>query len=164
MKLTEAQALHRVATYCSKAERAESDVRKKLANWELLDEEVSRIVSRLKKENYLNEERFCKSFVRDKMRFNKWGRNKIVFELKKKRVAESIIQSTLSELLDEDGNSFELHLMQILETKERSVKAKDIYDKRNKLLRFALGRGFTMEQSLKCVNKLLNTSADDEYF
>lgn len=163
MKLTEAQALHRVATYCSKAERAESDVRKKLANWELLDDEISRIIARLKKENYLNEERFCKSFVRDKMRFNKWGRNKIIFELKKKRISEPIIQSTLSKLLEENENSFEIHLMQILETKERSVKAKDIYDKRNKLLRFALGRGFTMEQSLKCVNKLLKTSTD-EYF
>lgn len=163
MKLTEAKALHRIASYCSKAERAESDVLKKLKDWELEADEVSRIMSRLKKENYLNEERFCRSFIKDKMRFNRWGRNKIVFELKKKQVSESIIQNSLSDFLEESDDSFETYLIQILTTKEKSVKAKDIYDKRNKLLRFALGRGFTMEQSIKCVNKLLNTSADEDF-
>lgn len=161
MKITEAQALHRIATYCSKAERAEIDVLKKLKNWELENDEIARIIQRLKKENYLNEERFCRSFIKDKMRFNRWGRNKIVFELKKKQVSESVIQTALSDFLEESEESFETYLVQIIETKAKSVKAKDIYDKRNKLLRFALGRGFTMEQSLKCINKLLNTSNDD---
>lgn len=163
MKLTEAQALHRIAGYCSKAERAEWDVRRKLETWEVESDAILKIVERLKREKYLDEARFCRSFVRDKARFNKWGRNKIVFELKKKRIEESKIQTALSEFLEEGDNPFETHLMQILETKAKSVKAKDIYDKRNKLLRFALGRGFTMEQALKCVNKLLNTSSDEDF-
>lgn len=157
MKLSEGQALARIAAYCSKAERCKSEVLKKLKGWELEEDASMRIMERLIKENFLNEERFCASFVKDKMRFNKWGKNKIVFELKKKFIPESLIQSAFEEM---DMDEFDDTLLQILKTKQKSVKGKDDYDKRNKLIRFALGRGYSMDQTLKAVNKLMG-SADD---
>jgi len=160
MKLTEPRALNRIASYCSKAERCEFDVRRKLISWELTEEEISRIVKRLKDEKFLSNERFCKSFINDKMRFNKWGKTKIIFELKKRQIPESVYRPILDNFEDED---FDSQLEKILVTKMKSVKAKDDYDKRNKLIRFALGRGFSMDATIKCVNKLLNSSYEDNF-
>lgn len=157
-KISEEQALFRLAAYCSKAERAESDVRKKLLLWEFDEEVQNRVLKHLKQENYLSEIRFCKSFVNDKMRFNKWGRNKIIFELKKKRIPDSLINQTFENL---EVDNFDETLNYILTNKQKTVKGKDEYDKRNKLIRFGLSRGYTMDQVIKCVNKLTGTSDDD---
>lgn len=152
MKLSEPQALNRVASYCSRAERSEFAVRKKLLTWELPDDAIKRIIDRLKKEKYLDDTRFVRSFINDKLRFNKWGKTKIVFELKKLNISSSIYDPILDELA---GDEFEKQLIHILSIKVKSMKAKNEYDKKTKLIRFALGRGFTMDLSIKCVNKLL---------
>ncbi len=159
MKLTEPQALNRIAGYCSRAERCEFDIRKKLVSWELPDEAIVRIIKRLKDERFLSEERFCRSFVNDKLQFNKWGKTKIVYELKKRNIAESVYDPILEELA---GDEFEKQLIHILTVKVRSVKAKNEYDKKTKLIRFALGRGFSIDLAITCVNKLLG-GAHEEY-
>ena len=158
MKLSEPIALNRIAAYCSKAERCEWDVRRKLKVWELEDDEVLRIVKRLKDERFLSDERFCRSFINDKMRFNKWGKTKIIFELRKRNISSTIYQAILDDFEDE---SFDEQLESILKTKLKTVKGKDDYDRRNKLIRFALGRGFSMDAVLKTVSKLLKTDCDD---
>lgn len=160
MKYSETQALPKIAAYCSKAERAESDVRKKLLCWELEEESCERIIARLKKENFLNEERYCRSFIKDKIQFNKWGKVKIAFELKKKRIPEFIINSCFEEI---ESSDFESPLMRILETKSKSVKASTDYEKWSKLVRFGIGRGYSFDQIKKCLSKILNTDGED-YF
>ncbi len=158
MKLSEPIALNRIAAYCSKAERCEWDVRRKLKAWELEEDEIARIVKRLKDERFLSDERFCRSFINDKMRFNKWGKTKIVFELRKRNISSSVYQPILDDFEDE---SFNEQLESILKVKLKTVKGKDDYDRRNKLIRFALGRGFSMDAVLKMVSKLLKTDYDD---
>lgn len=160
MKYSETQALPKIAAYCSKAERAESDVRKKLLGWELDEESSERIVSRLKKENFLNEERYCRSFIKDKIQFNKWGKVKIVFELKKKRISGSTISSCFEEI---ENSDFEAPLMKILVNKAKSVKAADDYEKWTKLVRFGMGRGYSFDQIKRCLSKILDTNGKD-YF
>lgn len=152
MKLSESQALNRVASYCSRAERSEFAVRKKLQAWELDNDAIKRIIDRLRKEKYLDDTRFARSFINDKLRFNKWGKTKITFELKRLQIPESVYNPILEDLA---GDEFETQLMHILSVKVKSVKAKSEYDKKTKLIRFALGRGFTMDLTIKCVNKLL---------
>lgn len=161
MKYSESQALVKIAAYCSKAERAESDVHRKLSLWEQQPEETERIISRLKKENYLNENRFCRSFIKDKLLFNKWGRIKIIFELRKKQISEQTISLCFSEF---ESDAFEDSLLKVLSSKAKSVKGKDEYDKRNKLIRFALGRGYSYDQIQNCLSKILKTNTDDEYY
>lgn len=151
-KLTEAQALNRIAAYCSRTERSEFDVRKKLAAWELEADIADRIVDRLKKERFLDDARFARSFINDKMKFNKWGRTKISFELRRKNISPAIYEPLLEEL---SGDEFEEQLLHILSVKVKSVKAKNDYERKTKLIRFALGRGFGMDMAIKCVNKLL---------
>lgn len=160
-KYSEKQALVKMAAYCSKAERAESDVYKKLNLWELESEIIERIINRLKKENYLNEERFCRCFIKDKLLFNKWGKTKIIFELKKKRVSEQTISTCFEEFESDD---FEESLQKVLSSKARTIKAKDDYDKKTKLIRFALGRGYSYDQIQRCLSKILKTNTDDEYY
>lgn len=160
MKYSETQALPKIAAYCSKAERAESDVRKKLLGWELDEESRERIIARLKKENFLNEERYCRSFIKDKIQFNKWGKVKIVFELKKKRISGSIINSCFEEI---ENSDFEAPLMKILINKSKSVKAANDYEKWTKLVRFGMGRGYSLDQIKKCLSKILDTNGED-YF
>ncbi len=151
MKLTEPQALKRIAAYCSKAERCEFDVRRKLLGWEVEPDAIDRIVDRLKKERFLNDSRFARSFVNDKLRFNKWGKAKIVYELKKRKISETDYRDALNEFEDED---FDEQLRHILTIKSKSVRGKDVYDKRNKLIRFALGRGFSMDSVLRIIDQL----------
>jgi len=151
MKMTEPQALSKMAAYCSKAERSAYDVRKKLEKWELEEENIQRIIERLKKENFLNEERFCRSFIKDKIRFNKWGQNKIVFELKKKRVPDSIVRECLSEIETEE---FDSPLLKLLTSKAKTIKAENDYEKQMKLIRFALGRGYSLDLIRKNLKKM----------
>lgn len=158
MKYTEAQALPKIAAYCSKAERAECDVRKKLQAWELDNESCERIIARLKKENFLNEERYCRSFIKDKIRFNKWGKVKIVFELKKKRIASSVIDACFDEI---ESSDFDDPLFKILSTKAKSVKAANEYERWAKLFRFGMGRGYSPDQIKKCLSKILDSNGED---
>ncbi|NDW08786.1 regulatory protein RecX [Dysgonomonas sp. 520] len=160
MKLTESNALARVAAYCSKAERCEYDVRKKLLGWELTEEEQQRIIERLRKEKFLDERRFVQSFVKDKIRFNKWGKAKISFELRKKKIPADIINECLGEL---DESELDESLRKILETKNKSIKAQNDYERKTKLIRFALSRGFSMDQVLKTLTGIIGNT-DEEYF
>lgn len=159
--MTEAQAKSRISAYCSKTERCEYDVRKKLQAWELDDAEISRIITLLRSENFLNENRYVLSYVKDKMRFNKWGQRKISFELKKKHIPENLIQAAFDELSGETG--FEESLMTLLQSKLKSVKATNDYERKLKLFRFAAGRGFRTDAIKQCLNKLINANIDDEY-
>ncbi|MDU1890234.1 MAG: regulatory protein RecX [Dysgonomonas sp.] len=160
MKLSEPQALNRIASYCSRAERCEFDVRKKMKDWELSDEAIKRILDRLKKERFLDDARFCKSFINDKLKFSKWGKTKIVYELRKKQIPESIYNPIFEEF---SGDELDAQLMHILVVKAKSVKAKDDYDKKTKLIRFGLSRGFSMDSVIKSVDKLLGGSYEDDF-
>lgn len=159
MRISEQNALYRVATYCSKAERCEYDVRKKLIAWELSEEEQARIIKRLKDEKYLDNSRYCRSYINDKVKYNKWGEKKIIFELRKKMISE---KDYLPHLEDISKDDFEEQLVHILKVKNRTTKAKDDYDRKTKLIRFALGRGFGMDVVIKCVDNLLGGKYDGE--
>ena len=158
MKYSESQALAKVAAYCSKAERSVFDVKRKLQNWELDNSVIQNIIKRLQQEKFIDEERFCKAFIKDKLKFNKWGKTKIIFELKKKLISNDIIDLSFSEF---DLNEFDEQLANLLKNKEKSVKAKNKYEKQTKLIRFALGRGFSFEQTQKILGTILNETDED---
>lgn len=158
MKYSEKQALAKIAAYCSKAERSEFDVRRKLQNWEMSNDEILNIIKHLKDEQFLNEERFCEAFIKDKIRFNKWGKSKIVYELKKKQISAQSIDRCFENI---DTDMLEDQLQSVLLTKLKSVKANNNYEKRNKLIRFALGRGYQLDQIIKTLSTILTTEEDE---
>jgi len=150
-KLSYEQALRRLAVYCSRAERCSWDIRRKMDEWEISTEQQNGIIRQLQKEKFLDEERYCKAFVNDKSRYNRWGINKIRFELRKKQLPESLIREALKNL-DPEENKERLRLL--IEQKKKSVKGKNEWEIRQKLLRFAAGKGFSqgeIEEVMKAI-------------
>lgn len=156
MKLTYDQALCRAAALCMRSERCEKDIRTKLKTWEV--EEADRVIAYLKKERFLDEERFCRFFVKDKTMFNKWGKMKVAYALRAKGISAETITNALQEIDEEESLDT---LVNLLRTKVKSLKYKDAYDRRNKLVRFAAGRGFDMKQISAAIDKLRFTVNED---
>ncbi|GHU72966.1 hypothetical protein FACS189413_16800 [Bacteroidia bacterium] len=136
------QALHQLATYCSRTEHCSFDLRQKMTNWEINPSDQEKIIQRLQKEGFLSNERFCNAFVKDKSRFNKWGSRKIRYELMKKQIPQNLIQEAL-QLIDSQESTEQLK--QLLEQKRKTVKGANDYEINQKLIRFAVGRGFDVE-------------------
>lgn len=150
-QLSETEMLHRAAAYCSAGERCIQDVQKKIEAAGLSKEESDRIIDRLVKEKFIDESRFGRSFVNDKLRFNKWGRIKISYELQKKRIPASIREEVLDSI---DEQEYHEILFALLKSKQKATRGKDERDVYNKLFRFAAGRGFDSRDTTRCLKQL----------
>lgn len=149
--LSEAKAFSRMANLCARRECTVFDIETKLEQLELDKEVIERIINQLKKEEYINELRFAKSFIHDKVRFNKWGKIKIEYALRQKKVPEQTIAEALLHFSDEEL-THSLH--DLMQAKWKTIKGNTIYDKQNKLIRFALSRGFEMKDILTNIKKI----------
>lgn len=150
-KIAEAAALSRLANLCAKAEYCVSDIRQKMARWDLPEGAEDRIVHRLLDERYIDEQRYACAFVRSKFRFNRWGRDKIVRGLRQKGISDDNISLALEELKPDEAVAT---LKELLRAKARNLKYKDHYDRYAKLIRFALSRGFSMDDAGRCIREL----------
>jgi regulatory protein len=153
MKLTKSQldAFQKAAFLCSQSEKCIGDIREKLRQWNVSGEDSQAVVEQLVAEKFIDDERFARAYAKDKFRFNRWGRQKIEFMLRAKHISGEIIEAALEEI-DEENYSDELR--RILSEKAKSVKGKDQYDKHNKLMRFAMGRGFESGQIYAALKEL----------
>ena len=140
---SETEIFNKAAAYCAAAERCCSEVQSKLTSWEVPDDLRSKVTARLLKENYVDESRYCRSFVNDKFRFNKWGRIKIAQMLRYKGIAPEVIGE---QLLQIDEAEYRETLSELLLAKRKSVRARNSFEEHGKLVRFALGRGFEMAE------------------
>lgn len=156
--ITENEAFNKMANHCSRAERSPSEVIRKLCNYNLSDAVVARIMQRLTQEGFLSEKRFAESFVRDKHRFQKWGRAKIEFELRRKGIDSTIISRAVEQISDEETDEI---LLDLLRKKVRTIKAKSSYERRAKLFRYAAGKGFASGNINTCINLLNKELSDD---
>lgn len=147
--MSEQQALQRLAALCSKGEHCSHEMIEKMRRWGLEEEAQARIMERLVKGKYIDDSRFCRLFIEDKVRFNKWGRRKIEQSLWAKRIPEDIYRPILDEMEDEE---YERVLVPLLKSKRKSIKAGTEYERNMKLVKFALGRGFTMDVIRKCMD------------
>ena len=136
--------LEKARNYCAYQERSIYDVKKKLLQWKATEETLEEIIKTLKEENYINEERYVKSFALGKLRHNKWGRNKIIHALKQKEIPDLYIQIGLGEI---DEEEYINTLKAVLSAKE--VKAGDTFTRQNKLVRYAAQKGFQPELAWK---------------
>ena len=98
---------------------------------------------------YVDDERYARAFVKDKIRYNKWGRRKVQQALWMKRIDDDIQQTVLNEVDDEE---YLRVLKPLLKQKSKSIKAENDYERNQKLVRFALGRGFTFDIIKQCLN------------
>ena len=147
-EMTEQEAYLQLATLCAQAEHCEQEMRDKMKRWEIDETVQNRIIDRLVKERYIDNERYARAFVKDKIRYNKWGRRKVQQALWMKRIDNDIQQRVLDEI-DEKEYLDVLH--PLLKQKRKSTKAANDYELNQKLVRFALGRGFTFDIIRQCL-------------
>ena len=145
---TEQEAYLALAALCAQAEHCQWEMTEKMRRWELSDEAQARIMEKLVKERYVDDERYARAFVKDKVRYNKWGRRKVEQALWQKHIDDDIRQRTLDEIYDEEYLSV---LRPLLQQKRKSTKAQSDYELNQKLIRFALSRGYTYDIIRQCL-------------
>ena len=148
-EVTEQGAYLQLAQLCARAEHCQHEMLEKMRRWEMSDEAQARVMARLIQERYVDDERYARAFVRDKIRYNKWGRRKVEQALWQKGIDEDIRQHVLGEVDDEEYLDV---LRPLLKQKRRSTKAASDYELNQKLVRFALGRGFTYDIIRQCLD------------
>lgn len=139
MEISYEMVQKKAAAYCSHQEVCPADMLKKMENWGVDMQLAAKAVSYLINEKYIDNERYCRSFVNDKFRFNKWGKVKIAQALRAKQIPDDVAERVLSEM---DVSLYEEMLAGLLQKKAREVKASNDYERKGKLLNFALQRGF----------------------
>ena len=149
--ISEPKAFSRMANLCAKKECCVFDIKTKLMRYNLEPDVIEKIIDELKQEKYIDELRFTRSFINDKIRFNKWGKVKIGFALRQKRIPENIVFEAFLEYSDDQLID---SLPDLLQAKWKTIKGNSEYDKQNKLIRFGLGRGFVMKDILQCMKNL----------
>ena len=136
------EALGKAQKYCTYQERCHSEVRTKLYEWNQRKNEAEEIISKLIESDFLNEERFAKVFAGGKFRIKKWGRNKIIKELKSKNVSEYCIENGLKEI---DEGEYLKSLNKLLTQKKKQTSGTNVFEKKSKAANFLIGKGYEPE-------------------
>lgn len=126
--------LERAQRYCATAERCEMDVEQLLTRLNASPMQIDEVIGILKEQSYLDDSRYCRAFVHDKVAFQGWGRMKIIMGLRTKRLPETDIQEAISDI---DEQTYAANLRKAMQSK-RGLD-------RQKLTRFLLQRGYTFD-------------------
>lgn len=152
------EAFGRLTAFCAAGEHCLTEVRERLRRWNVAPDEVEALVRRLVEEQYVNEERYCRAYINDKVRFARWGRLKIAQALRQKQIASSLYLPLLDEL---DEAIYSEQLRRLLEAKQREVKGRNAYERKAKLVRFALGRGYEMDMIRRFIPNFEENEPDE---
>ena len=155
---SEKEAYLTLAALCAQAEHCQWEMLEKMRRWEVPEEAQARVMQRLVKERYVDDERYARAFVKDKIRYNKWGRRKVDQALWQKHIDEDIRKRVLDEV---DDDEYLKVLRPLLKQKRKSTKANNDYELNQKLMRFALGRGFTFDIIRQCIDVEEEPEDDD---
>lgn len=142
------EAYLQLAALCAQSEHCQWEMMEKMRHWGLDEKTQASIMARLIKERYIDDERYARAFVKDKVRYKKWGRRKVEQALWQKHIAEDIRQLILDEVDEEEYLEV---LRPLLKQKRKTTKAQSDYEMNQKLLRFALSRGFTFDLIRQCI-------------
>jgi len=155
---SEKEAYLTLAALCAQAEHCQWEMLEKMRRWEVPEEAQARVMQRLVKERYVDDERYAQAFVKDKIRYNKWGRRKVDQALWQKHIDENIRKRVLDEV---DDDEYLKVLRPLLKQKRKSTKANSDYELNQKLMRFAMGRGFTFDIIRQCIDVEEEPEDDD---
>jgi len=145
------EALAKIQRYCAYQERSHKEVKNKLFEYGLYASEVDELLSRLITDGFLNEERFAKAYAGGKFRIKKWGRVKIKNELEFLGLTKNCIQRGLNEI---DSADYKKTLRLLLKKKSTQLTEENAFKKRDKLARYAIGKGYEPEMVWEVVKDL----------
>ncbi|SJZ64258.1 regulatory protein RecX [Sediminibacterium ginsengisoli] len=138
-RLTPEQALQKIRHYCAYQERAHQETKEKLYGMGLSKKDVETLLAQLIEEDYLNESRFATQFAGGHFRLKKWGRQKIVYELKQKRVSDYNIKAALKEIPEED---YRQTLRKLAETRWKALRGEQYLVRQSKTTTYLLAKGY----------------------
>lgn len=154
-KATPEQALQQLKHFCGYRERCHEEVRERLKALGVWRSDQDAIIARLIELDYLNEERFARVFAGGKFRVNRWGRNRIRYELKKKRVSDYCIKRGLLEIEEEEYD----HLLNRLASEKYASLSGHQALRVQKTVTYLMGRGFESDRIRKALASIANTTA-----
>lgn len=149
--LTKEQALQKLRQYCAYQERSHSEVQQKLYELGIHKMHHDEIISTLIEEDYLNEERFAKAFAGGKFRMKDWGRKKIYYALKEKKVSDYNIKQAMKEI---DEEEYLKNLKELVEERYESLKAEQYLTRKKKTIDFMVQKGYEFDLVTKAINEL----------
>ncbi len=152
------QALVSLQRQCARAEKSSGDAMRLMSRWGVDPAHRGEVLDRLITDKFIDDRRFAEAYVREKLNLSGWGARKIASSLRVKGISTSIIEELLSEL---DRSKLEERLDDKLSRKVRTVKYKDRYDLRNKLIRYALSLGYDYDMVQGVVSQHINIDDED---
>lgn len=155
-QISEADAKSRLAALCAKSEHCCGEMLDKMRQWEVAEDAQARIMQYLTEHKFVDDERYARAMAIDKVRYSKWGRKKIEQALWLKHVDSDIVREVLDEIPDSEYLDV---LRPLLKAKRRSVKGSSEYEVTQKLVRFAMSRGF----DYRLIRECLGSDVEEEY-
>ena len=145
-------ALGKATALCSGSEHCKAQIMEKLSLWGVSDQDASNNMDYLVKEKYIDNKRFARAYCHDKFCYNHWGRIKIRQMLRHLRLSDEEIEEGMATIPDED---YQQTIGDAIQAKDRTLREKDVYQRKAKLVRHLLSRGFETDLVLDAVNEYL---------
>ncbi|MBQ8221807.1 MAG: RecX family transcriptional regulator [Bacteroidales bacterium] len=140
-------ALKKMLHYCNYQDRCEKEILSKLNSLDVNESDASFIMNFLREEGFVNDERYCRSFVKGKLNLKKWGVNKIKLSLIAKGVDKNIIDGVISEI---DLDIYKEELQNLLRNKK--IDETDPYKRNAKLIRYAMSKGYSCQDVMEAMS------------
>lgn len=145
---------------CNRCEQCSSDIFRKLASWGVGIDDARMIVGRLIEDRFLDDARFARAYCYDKFNFSGWGRRKIMQGLWAKHISRDLITDALNEI---DSEEYEKMARRVIASRVSMISdALTTREGRNRLLRFAVGRGYEMGMAIDVIRSMQRESEDGE--
>jgi regulatory protein len=141
--------LSKAMTLCAGREICSSEIQKKLVLWGATEQQTERIISQLKADRFIDDIRYATAFVKDKFRYNKWGKIKIASNLRMKNIPDEVIASALDSI---DPETYIEAIRNIMVTHRKGIRAKSNYDLKAKMLRYGLSKGYESQILYDLIN------------
>jgi regulatory protein len=148
---TPKEAFLKITSFCAYQERTQQEVREKLYTYKLEQDDIEEIIGRLIVENFINEERFAKTYAGSKFRQKKWGRLKILRALKEKGLSDYCIKKGISEI---EASEYDKTLENLIKTRDKKETEKNTYKRKHKIAQFLIGKGYEAEEVWEKINNL----------
>ena len=152
--ITIKQALSKAQQLCAEKEKCVHDIRAKLYDWKLSESDHDTVINLLLEDKFIDEGRYALYYSKDKLNYNKWGKLKIAYALKQKKIKDEFIKKAFEEITETE---YEDILKSELLKKLKTIKDTDEFTIKSKLLRFAASRGFENGKVFDILSEILKT-------
>ena len=153
-------ALLRLSALCSRSEQCCYDMERKMCQWKMSQEDIAEVMEKLLSAHFVDDRRYAEAYANDKMRYDRWGPRKIDQMLWSKHIPDDIRSEVLAAIDDEEWVS---QLGTLLKSRMRSLSSLSPADRNRRLLRFAMGRGFSYAHFIRCIDTTEGLPEEDDY-